>query len=57
MGFWDFKVSKSQCKFLYKRHGMPGNGRRKKKRGTKVQRTGRRRKNRHAVMHGGWDGI
>ena len=34
----------SQCKILYRRHSMPGNGRRMKKRGTKVPRTGRRRK-------------
>ncbi len=27
------------------------------RRGTKVPRTERREKNRHAVMHGGWDGI
>ena len=30
------------CNFLYYRHGMPGNGR-KKRRGTKVPRTGRRK--------------
>ena len=53
----DKRVSRVSCKYLYKRHGMAGNGRRKKKRGTKVQRTERREKNRHAMMHGGWDGI
>ncbi|MBR2166550.1 MAG: hypothetical protein IJ915_08445 [Paludibacteraceae bacterium] len=46
----------ASANFIY-RHGMPGNGRRKKIRGTKVQRTERREKNRHAMMHGGWDGI
>ena len=36
-------VSRVSCNFLYYRHGMPGNGQ-KKKRGTKVPRTGRRKK-------------
>ena len=38
-------VSRVSCNFLYYRHGMPGNGRRMKKRGTKVPRRGRRKKN------------